>query len=1525
MLSASPLKNVTKATEYFFEKDNYYLQDSNEAKENSEWAGIGAETLGLSGQVEEKQFEALLKGQLPTGEQLGKPDGDKKRRLGFDLTFSAPKSFSVLAELGQDTRLHDAHKNAVKETLTYIEEHFAQARMTQNYETRYENTGNLVIAQVKHDTSRALDPQTHTHCIVMNATQRQDGHWRALASSTPGQKSLEVNGFFERVLKNERALGAIYRSSLAYEVSQLGYTVEKTHNDGRFRITEVPKEVDQQFSKRREEIDQFLDENGLSGARASAFATKETRTKKQAISRDTLRASWQAQAQELGFDAKDIVGQAKQRTELPEKEEIREPVSHIATEAVQYAIRHLSERDTVLSHAQLVNTALTHALTEVKLSDVLGAMHQAMESKDLIPLTEDRYTTKTLLQYEQDIMNSVTSQRYHVMPIIPKTIQGKGIEITAEQTAAIKQLLNTHDRFSALLGSSGTGKTALIPTLADTVKREGFKTWVLTPRQAAANDLASSGLKTQSLSSFLKDMEKQMNLDKPLHLNKHVFILDSAEIASTNQKRDFMGIIEKLGSRAIFLGDTRGYLPREGGNPLEQLRKAGIHTAELTTLHRQTQQHNREAILATLAGNLESAFEKIGDRIRIVENTEDRMQYIAKHYATLSKNERTQTLVLVPTQKERHDMNTLIREELKQAGTLEKSSLAMTAFVPKRLTHAQTTSARYYTEDDKVRFHGESRSQSIEAKVYYHVLSRDIAHNRVELLSPDGEVLKINPAELGKRIGSVALFEPKTLEVCVGEQLRASQRTSKQGLANGEKATVTHIKKHMLHVERENGKTLKLDTRNIADCHIDYGYAVTPYSTQHEHPKTIIAHQSSQTPMTHLRSFYKQLSQARDTAWLYTDARERYLDVVKERTGDRVTALQAVADKIPIENSHILQQESLETMSKNAVQFAIAELSEREATFSLTAIFNAAITMKVFGQVPSKQIHAFINEAITEKQLIPGRDKEQWTTPEAVAIEKEILTLAKACQGEREPIASHDVIQGIFANHRLNEEQKQSAQMISQTRDAVVLVQGFSGTGKTTMLTCTQAICTAQGYTLRGLAPTHTAVQQMQDRGISAQTLHSFLADFQNYKEGHVVPDYSKTVWVLDESSMVSNRLFRDLLAVMKESHALMVPIGDKAQLSSSEAGKPFWLLQEAGIRMQIMRDIQRQKDSPVLLAAVKDTISKDFKGAFEKLNQQCPLNSQPTGIIELKEVEDQKQHYLDPLVKDYISRSREQRAQTLVITPANADRIIVNDLIRTQLKREGTLIGEESKISILLPRNLSKVATGHSDQYKIGDVVHFNCGIRSVGITKGSYLSVSDIDTNTKTLLLKNDKNETIAWQPHKQGGQRKGGVEVYTRENRGLCVGDQIRWTRSQKAQGQFSADTANVIAIKEQTATIKLHNGNIQNIDMTKDQNKHFDHAYASTTYAAQGKTIRHVITYEDSRHTNLTNQAGFYVAISRAKLDATIYTNDSTALQDRLIKNTGEKTSAMELTGASLKNMTKVVPPIQRVEQQFGLER
>ncbi|MGJ7067476.1 MobF family relaxase, partial [Morganella morganii] len=229
------------AENYYTAQDNYYFLGNAESR----WLGKGAEALGLTGEVSKEQLREILAGRLPEGSSLERTENGKNtHRQGHDLTFSAPKSVSVLAVVSGDERMLAAHNAAVTAALKETET-LASTRVMKDGISAPVMTGNLVIAAFNHDTSRELDPQLHTHALVMNMTAHE-GQWRTLSSDTRHN-----SGFSEAVYKTRISLGRIYLHELRQQVEKMGF---KTHDTGRNGLWEIEGIPVAPFSQRRQQI-----------------------------------------------------------------------------------------------------------------------------------------------------------------------------------------------------------------------------------------------------------------------------------------------------------------------------------------------------------------------------------------------------------------------------------------------------------------------------------------------------------------------------------------------------------------------------------------------------------------------------------------------------------------------------------------------------------------------------------------------------------------------------------------------------------------------------------------------------------------------------------------------------------------------------------------------------------------------------------------------------------------------------------------------------------------------------------------------------------------------------------------------------------------------------------------------------------------------------------------------------------------------------------------------------------------------
>lgn len=287
--SISARGGATAALGYYahLRADDYYTKGS---EPPGRWSGDGAERLSLRGAVTKSEFEAALHGIDPkTGERLAQHGGRiREHSAGWDMTFSAPKSVSVLWALSNETErpaIERAHKAAVLAATRHLEQTAGWARRGKGGNMR-ERTAGLLLAQFDHHTSREADPQLHTHCFIFNLAPRRDGSWGAIVS--------------RELYKAQKEAGALYRRELSGELERLGFKLDRQH-DG-FRVAAIPREVERIFSKRRQAIEEAARTHGYRTPKGMELATLRTRRAKGTARLDTLFKSWEAEARAAGFE-----------------------------------------------------------------------------------------------------------------------------------------------------------------------------------------------------------------------------------------------------------------------------------------------------------------------------------------------------------------------------------------------------------------------------------------------------------------------------------------------------------------------------------------------------------------------------------------------------------------------------------------------------------------------------------------------------------------------------------------------------------------------------------------------------------------------------------------------------------------------------------------------------------------------------------------------------------------------------------------------------------------------------------------------------------------------------------------------------------------------------------------------------------------------------------------------------------------------------------------------------------------------
>ena len=905
---ASPSQGVS-----YYERDGYYAKDDAAHREASRWAGEGAAALGLSGEVDPDTFRQVLEGHVPDGgnRRLGRSDGKGNvvHRPGRDLTLSAPKSVSLAALVGGDERIAGAHDRAVARTLAWVEEHVLETRVSDPASGAMKRTGGqkLVAATFRHETSRNLDPQLHTHAVIANMVQGEDGKWRTMAN--------------EKLYRSKMLIGALYRSELACRLQDLGYRLEKTHADGRFEIAGVPRNVIEAFSTRRAAIEAAMDERGLGDAkdnpRMAERAALMTRAYKRDVDSASLRAHWQKQAESLGFDAKGLSGDAMERAPDTDIRQGELPLdaADAAERAVAWAVSHLSERQAVFSRTDLMTSAMTWKPGAVAIADAARAIEGLVKDGTLhasdIPVRGDSLTTDKAVADELETVGLMQKGKETSTPVMRKWRVGPLLHrgrLTFGQKEAVKLILTAKDRVVGVQGYAGTGKTTMLDRARVLAAKNGYRMKGLAPSASAAKTLGSeAGMDSETLQRFLARnagvaegrLTPKGKKDMRASFAKTVLVVDEASLASTVQMRHLLRIATQLRlPRVVLVGDEKQLDAVDAGKPFQQLQNAGMATARMDEIMRQRDEALKEAVRASLAGEVKTAFEKLGRNIAEA-NPENLAGAAAARWLKLPLEARERTGLMAPSHKLRQHINEHIRERLVRDGAVHGPRLNAERLVSRGYTRAEMQLAGNYAPGDTAAFHRRYKSLGVEKGGERRVESVDQATGTVHLEHPDGGTVAWQPRRVGARRGAVEVYRPENIELRAGDRIRWTRNDPGHGLVNSHLAEIVKVGSNDVTFRLEDGRTLKMNANDPQLRHIDRAWASTVHAFQGRTVDNVIAVMEAGHPhLTTQKSFYVEISRARHRAELVTDDRKALGEHLEAATGERVAALEAVEPKV---------------------------------------------------------------------------------------------------------------------------------------------------------------------------------------------------------------------------------------------------------------------------------------------------------------------------------------------------------------------------------------------------------------------------------------------------------------------------------------------------------------------------------------------------------------------------------------------------------------------------------------------------
>jgi len=828
--------------------------------------------------VDKDSFDRLCDNLHPHSGQRLTLRTKSERTVGYDFSFSVPKSVSMLYALSGDQEIIEAFRSAVDETMRLDIEPEMKTRVRKGGMEANRQTGNMVWAEFIHTTSRPVegmpDPQLHAHCFVFNSTwDDQEQRWKA--------------GQFRDVKASAPLYQAMFRVRLAGKLQELGFGIQRKRDD--FEIAGVPADVLGRFSRRTKEVEkayekllaerlaelghgEFSISNGtlkVAGVEQSAkeimaaaerFGITDPKRKAElgAETREakTHEMSWNELRREWDSRLTDSERQALAAVHRREIPFVRPAKGEGA--AVDYALKHSFVRDAVVGERRLLTEALKRGIGSV----TVEATKRELARRPLIRgehAGNAVATTEEMRQAEERMIGYARDGRGCLRPLGDPDRAFTRDWLNDGQKAAVRHVLASRDRVTLVRGPAGTGKTTLEEEMGEALADGGVPVVALAQSTAAVDVLRQEAHfgKADTVARFLRDRTMQQTA------RDGVVLVDEAGLLGTRDMLGLFDVVENIGARIILVGDKRQNRAVAAGEPLRLLEeRAGAPVAEVTEILRQSGDY-RQAAKGLSEGRTADAFDVL-DKLGWIKEIPDgeRYQAMADAYLTAIAErkrggENKTALAVSPTWAEAARITQAIRGKLKAQDKLGEERI-FDIWTPAHLTDAQKADAANIDKGDLVKFHQNAPGYQ----------------NGTRLVVGEGEA---PPVKYANRF---EVFRPSQLAVAEGDRIRLTANgTTKDGkhkLRNGGLMTVRGFTAQG-DVIVDHGWVITRDWGHIAA-----GYAITSEGSQGKTVDKVFVGLSSQSfPAGNTRRFYVPVTRGKEQALVFTDDKQELLKAVQ--------------------------------------------------------------------------------------------------------------------------------------------------------------------------------------------------------------------------------------------------------------------------------------------------------------------------------------------------------------------------------------------------------------------------------------------------------------------------------------------------------------------------------------------------------------------------------------------------------------------------------------------------------------------
>ncbi|WP_367389090.1 MobF family relaxase [Lewinella sp. LCG006] len=898
MLRITVSKGGKSAVNYF--RDSLSQQDyySERSQVLGVWHGALAERFSLPPTVVAEHFERLVSNRHPfTNSKITARDA-ANRRAGYDFTFNAPKSVSILEAMTGDDAIRKAHQTAISRAMQAVE-HNMQTQMGQGKNKHYHTTGNLLYAAFEHDVTRPVehevneetkfvpDPHLHTHCFVMNATWNEERHC---------YQAIEIGN----IKKNAPYYQALYHCHLAQELQQAGYRVRRTR--GSFEIEGISQNTIQKYSNRTREIEQAAEKRGLTWAEDKATLGAKTRHNKNwSVSQTEQTQHWQGR---LTLQERFTIHSAKGK---------KEAVNGLAVEkksdagggglsprlAIDLALQHYMERKSAVTEKQVLGYALKLGVDRLT-PDAIQAELDSRKGQEVFTGSKnsDTYlTTKEALRAEEEMKAFAVSTRAQFEPInadyeLQQDFLNEG------QRYAVQHTLTSEDQVMIISGGAGVGKTTLMKEVKAGVEASGRKLYAFAPSADASRGvLRDKGFEeADTIKKLLDDQQLQERL------RDQVILIDEAGMVGNQTMNGVFQIAKTQNARVILSGDWKQHSSVESGDSLRLLEQhTQVPVARVNEIVRQQDKSAYKEAVGLLAdGEYEQGFDRLdqmGSVVEIEDHTE-RHERIASDYLRSIKAPAVRegngkqvprsAIVVSPTHAEGRAITTAIRTRLKEEGIVQGEERKLNVLRNLSFTEAEKQDHLNYQEGMRIKFH--RNYQGFKAGGIYNVSSVD----------KDGTVMVADQAT--QKNTPLPFMAGNRYQVCQEEEIQLAQgdliritgngqAREGQALNNGEGHTVKGFTPDG-DIELSNGIILPKDYGSFTQ-----GYYRTSHASQGKDAHDVLIAQSSTSfPASNEKQFYVSVSRGVKSCRIYTDDKQA-LKWAASQGADRLSATELLADQ----------------------------------------------------------------------------------------------------------------------------------------------------------------------------------------------------------------------------------------------------------------------------------------------------------------------------------------------------------------------------------------------------------------------------------------------------------------------------------------------------------------------------------------------------------------------------------------------------------------------------------------------------